>query len=126
MSAPSEKAEIVITFRVTRSEFEKIERDRAHTSRSEHCRHAVAGYVKPQQRVRVRVPVKDHQALAKVLALIGDLRWSSNINQLARASNSGSLPVTPDTERALQLASRYLKEIRDLVLAALGFKVGPS
>ena len=44
-----------------------------------------------------RRPVKDDQALAQVLSRLGDSRLSSNLNQLARSANTGSLPVTAET-----------------------------
>lgn len=56
------------------------------------------------RRTRQKRPVKDQQALAKLLSELGSSRLSSNLNQLARAANSGSFPVTPDTEHALQNA----------------------
>ncbi|MCQ0091388.1 hypothetical protein [Roseovarius sp. M141] len=54
---------------------------------------------------RGRYPVKDHEALGRVLGALGSSRLSSNLNQLARASNTGSLPVTPETEAEIMLRS---------------------
>lgn len=45
-----------------------------------------------------RKPIKDHEAMAHALALSGQSRLSSNLNQLAKAANMGALPVTPETE----------------------------
>lgn len=56
----------------------------------------------PARRRRGKQPVKDHQALAKMLGLLGQFRLASNLNQLAKAANTGSLPVNPDTEASLQ------------------------
>lgn len=52
----------------------------------------------PQRRTRGKFPVKDHAALGQVLGQLGKSRPANNLNQLARAANTGSLPVTPDTE----------------------------
>ncbi len=50
-------------------------------------------------RRRSKRPVKDHEALCQVLGELGKARLANNLNQLAKAVNTGSLPVTPDTEK---------------------------
>lgn len=75
--------------------------------------------------LRVRsagVSVEDRQALAKVLALLGGSRLASNLNQLARLANTGALPVNPETESELADAVSIIREIRLLLLIALGMK----
>ena len=74
-------------------------------------------------RRRSKTPVKDHKALAQVLGKLGQSRLSSNLNQLARSANTGSLPVTPDTEAALLEAVAEIREIRRLLLQALNLEV---
>ncbi|WP_127599942.1 hypothetical protein [Nitratireductor alexandrii] len=69
-------------------------------------------------------PVKDHEALARVLAALGQSRLSSNLNQLAKAVNTGSLPVTPETEADLQQACRDVSALRADLLRALGKNPG--
>ncbi|SMC37248.1 hypothetical protein SAMN06297251_101470 [Fulvimarina manganoxydans] len=69
-------------------------------------------------------PVKDHEALARVLAALGQSRLSSNLNQLAKAVNTGSLPVTPETEADLQQACRDISALRADLLRALGKNPG--
>jgi hypothetical protein len=39
-----------------------------------------------------RKPVKDEQALARILGELGRAKLANNLNQLAKAVNSGSLP----------------------------------
>lgn len=75
------------------------------------------------RRRRGKNPVKDHQALAQVLGKLGQSRLSSNLNQLARSANTGSLPVTPDTEAALIEAVAEIREIRRLLIQALNLDV---
>lgn len=79
----------------------------------------------PPTRRRSKNPVKDHKALAQALGLLGQSRISSNLNQLARAANTGSLPVTPDTEAALLDALAEIHEIRCLLMEALNLEVEP-
>ncbi|WP_336066764.1 hypothetical protein [Nitratireductor rhodophyticola] len=69
-------------------------------------------------------PVKDQEALARVLAALGQSRLSANLNQLAKAVNTGSLPVTPETEADLQQACRDISALRADLLRALGKNPG--
>jgi hypothetical protein len=82
-----------------------------------------AAEANPSPRRRSKHPVKDHQALAQVLGLLGKSRLSSNLNQLAHSANSGSLPVTPDTEMALLQAAADVREMRKMLIAALNLEV---
>jgi hypothetical protein len=59
-----------------------------------------------------------------VLGALGRSRLSSNLNQLAKAVNTGSLPVTPETEADLRQACRDVAEIRADLLRALGKSPG--
>lgn len=65
-------------------------------------------------------PVKDKEALGRVMGALGASRLSSNLNQLAKAVNTGSLPVTPETEEELREACREIAELRADLLKALG------
>lgn len=73
-----------------------------------------------QDRANRRIGVKDERALARVLALLGGSRLASNLNQLARAANSGALPVTPELEAALCDACAQVRTLRLEVMRALG------
>ena len=75
-----------------------------------------------RQRAARRPSVQNEQALAQVLALLGQSRLASNLNQLARATNSGALPVNPDTESALAAASADVAAIKAMVMQALGIR----
>ncbi|HTE14692.1 MAG TPA: plasmid mobilization relaxosome protein MobC [Burkholderiales bacterium] len=75
----------------------------------------------------LRKPVKDDQALAKLLGELGTLRLANNLNQLAKAANTGSLPVTNETEQALLTACEDVRQMRASLIAALGIGAsGPS
>ena len=75
-------------------------------------------------RRRGHQPVKDHQALARVLAALGSSRLSSNLNQLARAANTGTLPVHPETEADLRKACQEVMALRADLITALGLEGG--
>lgn len=74
---------------------------------------------------RAAFPVKDFRALAQLLAMLGQSRLANNMNQLARAANSGSLAVTPETEEALLTAVSEVAHMRSLLIQALGVDVMP-
>ncbi len=67
-------------------------------------------------------PVKDQALLAQILGALGRSHIASNLNQLAKAMNSSSLLLNPETEALLKEACKAIIEIRDLLLKALGLK----
>lgn len=79
---------------------------------------------RPAQRRRSGLPVRDREALARALALLGRSRIANNLNQLAHVANIGALPMTPETEGELLEALRGVQEIRRLLVTALGLKAG--
>ncbi|MES9925314.1 MAG: hypothetical protein ABW152_14580 [Candidatus Thiodiazotropha endolucinida] len=66
--------------------------------------------------------IQDRKLFAKLLGLLGQSRLSQNVNQLAKASNSGSLPVTPDTLKALNEAAQAVQHMRAMLIEAMGLK----
>ena len=71
-------------------------------------------------------PVKDAEPLGRLLGLLGQSRLSSNLNQLAKAANQGSLPVTQEVEEDLRKACAEIFEMRGLLLRALGLQIIPD
>lgn len=76
---------------------------------------------KPQRRNGKR-PLKDQKALAQVQAMLGASRISSNLNQLAKAMNSGSLPVNRETREAILKACKDIEFMRQELVRALGLR----
>ncbi len=74
---------------------------------------------------RGRYPVKDHEALRRVFGALGSSRLSSNLNQLARASDAGSLPVTPETEAEIKEAFEAVIAMRKQLMLALASHRNP-
>ncbi|WP_417307649.1 hypothetical protein [Devosia sp.] len=83
----------------------------------------VLGSVSAERKRRKVLTIQDREALARALALLGRSHLSNNLNQIARAVNIGVLPVTPETEEELYAALRDVRELRRLLMTALGFKV---
>jgi hypothetical protein len=75
-----------------------------------------------RRRTRHRMPRSDEAALSRMLGELGRSRVSSNLNQLARAANLGTLIVDPDVVQALTEACAEVKAIRAELIRALGLK----
>ncbi|MGB4101768.1 MAG: plasmid mobilization relaxosome protein MobC [Alphaproteobacteria bacterium] len=65
-------------------------------------------------------PVRDRVTLGRLLAELGKARLANNLNQLAKAVNSGSLPVTDETVQAIHEAYTGVTWMRQTLIAALG------
>ena len=76
----------------------------------------------PAPRRRRRSPVKDHEALAEVLACLGATRIASNLNQLARAANSGSFYFDRESKAQISAACSDILVMRQLFRAQLAIK----
>jgi len=72
--------------------------------------------------LRQRQPKIDDKELVAVLAGLGRSRLSSNLNQLAKSANSGSLQVSEDLEEQLRDAAIAVIAMRHALIAALGIK----
>lgn len=116
MSSGSEKRQrnIRISLRVSGSEFNRI------AARADACGLGVSGFLRASgldgdagPRAHRRPPA-DHRVLRQILGELG--RAGNNINQIARALNSGDSPNLPELDKALRA---YL-EIRNRILDALG------
>lgn len=114
-----------VSLRVTFEEKANLEKAAAGMSLSAYIRWKLFDPTSPPPHRRGVFPIKDHRALAQLLAMLGQSRLANNVNQLAKAANSGSLPLTPDTEEALLTAVREVAEMRALLIKALDVDVSP-
>ncbi len=73
----------------------------------------------PRQRSHSRV---DQSKIGQVLAKFGQSRLSANMNQIAKAANRGTLPLTPDLVKDLNGACSDIKYMRWLLVSSLGLK----
>ena len=108
------------SLRFTRDERAQLDKDAAGMSLGAYIRSRLFNNSLPKRRTRNKHPIKDHQELAKVLAELGRSLLANNLNQLAKAANSGSLDVTPETDKALQLACSDIRWMRHVLMTALG------
>lgn len=76
-----------------------------------------------RKRRGARAPVKDHAALAQVLACLGQSRLGESMQQLADAANSGTLYIDDDVPKAIEQACEDIVVMRLLLMQALGFQM---
>lgn len=108
------------SLRLSFEERARLVRDAAGMSLGAYIRERLFGEDVAPRKTRGKFPVKDHEALGRVLGALGSSRLSSNLNQLAKAANTGSLPVTPETEAELREACAAVLVMREELLLALG------
>ena len=92
-------------------------------------RQPLGGYIKsrlfdgaPLKRCRKTAPVYDDKQIATVLAVLGRSRLSQNMNQIANATNTGTLDATPELHQEIIDACNEIKMMRHMLIAALGIK----
>ncbi len=120
----SKRSTLPVSLRMSFEEKARLDRDAAGMSLAAYIRWRLFDPDNPPPKTRGKFPVKDHEALARLLALLGQSRLANNLNQLARSANSGSLPLTPDTEAALSAAAAEIADMRRMLIDALN--LGPS
>ncbi|MBL1146213.1 MAG: hypothetical protein D8M28_00770 [Proteobacteria bacterium] len=76
----------------------------------------------PSPRRKSRKPPPDQEILRQLLTELAKARLANNLNQIAKASNSGLLPVTDETEQELNQACADVKLMRECLIKALGLK----
>ncbi len=92
-----------ITLRLSEEELAKLNHLSNGMSRSAYIRKALFGKDASPRKVRSRVPVKDQEALAQVLGLLGQTHFANNLNQIAYEANCGSLLMDEETENEIKL-----------------------
>lgn len=113
------------SLRLTFDERAQLESDAGSIAVGEYIRQQLfKNLPPPKRRAPRKKPERDEAALAQLLAQLGASRLSANLNQLAKAVNTGSLPVTPETEKELKTACDAVAEMRAALMQALGFIPG--
>lgn len=108
------------SLRLTYEERARLDAERGDQSLGGYIRERLFGEDAAPRKKRGNSPVQDKETLGRVMGALGQSRLSANLNQLAKAVNTGSLPVTPETEAELIEACREVSEIRDALMRALG------
>jgi len=87
----------------------------------------IAAYIKDVLFIEERKPQRTHGVIlqdkklyAQALGSLGQSRLASNVNQMAKAVNSGSLQVNQETEAAILEAAKAIIVLRDVFFDAMG------
>lgn len=93
----------------------------------------LGGYIRSQllgkmntPRRSFRKPKTDEKQVAALLHELGQSRIPSNLNQLAKAANCGTLDVSEDVEEQLRMASAAVIAMREALFIALGLRSSPA
>ncbi|MCK4945201.1 MAG: plasmid mobilization relaxosome protein MobC [Alphaproteobacteria bacterium] len=111
------------TLKLTFEERAKLEYWAGGSPLAEYIRSRLFDSTVKKLHTRNRHPVKDHKPLAKILAMLGQSRIANNLNQIAKAVNSGSMIIPDETEKIIQDACKAVLEMRDALFKALGLNV---
>ncbi|MEW8051127.1 MAG: plasmid mobilization relaxosome protein MobC [Candidatus Thiodiazotropha sp.] len=122
-SSNNKKIASPFSLRLTFDERSALEQEAGHLPLGAYIRSRLFGGSEAPRKVRTRPrkPIKDDRTMASLLGALGQSRIANNLNQLAKAANMGSLPVTPDTEKAINEACSAVQDMRRQLMQALGF-----
>ena len=109
-----------LTLRLTVDERAKLEELAAGMTLSAYVRACVFAEETKRRKRRPKDVVADKKAIAEVLALLGQSRIASNLNQLAHHANLGILIVGDEEKADIAEATAHLQAIRGLLVQALG------
>jgi len=123
---PRNKRPAPFSIRLSQEERARLAVEAAGAPLGAYIKTKLCGTMPLESNRRKVLTIKDREALAKALALLGRTHFSNNLNQIAHAVNMGILPVTPETEAELRAALSAVLEIRSLLMTALGHKVGKT
>lgn len=110
------------SLRLTVEEREKLERQAGSMPLASYIKSVVFADEAPTYRKRRQALVVEQQLLAEVLARLGSTRTASNLNQIAKHLNQGTLVVDDELEADLKRAVAEVAFIRSTIMQALGMK----
>ena len=110
------------SLRLTLEERAHIENEAAGVPLGSYIRSKVLSEPPVVRLRRSGLALVDRQSFAQLLARLGASRLAGNLNQLAHLANVGALPFSPEIEAELRGALAEIREMRRLLLTALGLK----
>ena len=111
------------SLRLTPQERAELERLAGDMSLSAFIKDRIFDPDNPHPRRRRRRSVADHKALAQAMAMLGSSRLSQNMNQLAKATHTGNLPLPDQVARELERGCADIRAIREMLMRALGIPI---
>lgn len=117
-----EKATTRLYIRLTPSEREQLDKLAGNQTVSAYVREKALG-VHVTKRITLRKPKMEDIQYSTLLAALGQSRLSSNVNQLAKHANMGTIDCTKDIQQQLEDASDAILAMRDALFMALGHRM---
>ena len=113
-----------ISLRLSVEERAQLERDAGDRTLSSYIRWRLFGAdVKPwphrRPEKKLYRPHLDQVILAQLLGALGKSRLSSNLNQIAKAANIGTLPVSEELVNELNAACADIRDMRRRLIKAI-------
>ena len=109
-----------LTLRLTPEERVRLEELAAGLTLSAYVRACVFAEDAKLRKTRPKDKIEEKKAAAEALALLGQSRIASNLNQLAYHANIGALIVGEVEKDQIAEANAHLAAIRSLLMQALG------
>jgi hypothetical protein len=118
------------SIRLTEEERARLRHEAGDLAMSAYIRQKLLGdAVTPRRAHQLRrrpAPSVDQALLGQALGTLGQSRIASNLNQIAKAANSGALPVSPELKDELNAACEAVRAMRAALMAAMGVRAQPS
>ena len=111
-----------VSLRVTFAEKERLERDAIGMSRSEYIRERLFGTSAQPHKPRGKHPIKDYEALGRVLGLLGRSQLANDLNELNWSVENGAIKIDAATALAIKMACTDVAAMRAELVIALGLK----
>ena len=119
-SHSNKKPSRLLSIRLSSEERSKLEKHAAGIPLSTYVKSRVFDETKAHRQTRNKAPVKDHQALAQVLACLGASGLAQNVSVLAKAFETDSYNTDNETCDAIKKAKQDIHTIKELLMHALG------
>lgn len=116
------KRDAPFSLRLTKDERTQLEAQAGGMALSAYIKSVVFAAEAPKYRARRKRPAPEQQLLAEILARLGASRTASNLNQIAKHLNQGTLRIDPELEQDLHQAILEVAWMRTTLIQALGLK----
>ena len=111
-----------ITLRLSQNEIDRLDGMISGSSRSAYIRKQIFGENTDKRKYHSKTPKTDDVAISQILAMLGASRIGNNLNQLAKAANSGALMADDEVIAQIEEAYAFHLAIRSMLMEALGLK----
>lgn len=109
-----------ITLRLSEEELNSLQNAAAGMTLGAHVRERLFGKTASLRKVRNPSPVKDQQALARVLGLLGQSSIAADLRTLAHEARCGSILLDDVTYAKIDTACAHVENMRNHLIEVLG------